>query len=76
MTATILGLLGFATLFAVAGLIPLEKRSCHGSCSAESAADCAACPFAPGAGEPPRTSEGAPSGTGPGGGYAGEGRRR
>lgn len=51
MTAAILGVLGFATLFAVAGMIPLEKRSCQGECSAESAADCAVCPFAPGVAE-------------------------
>jgi hypothetical protein len=47
VTAAILGVLGFATLFAVAGMIPLEKRSCHGECSAESAADCHGCPFGP-----------------------------
>ena len=52
MTAAFLAVLGFASLFAVAGLIPLEKRSCHGECSAERATDCYGCPFAPGTGEP------------------------
>lgn len=61
MTAAILGVLGFATLFAVAGLVPLEKRSCHGSCSAESAADCAGCPFAPGSDEDPDDAGGSAS---------------
>lgn len=52
VTAAILAILGFAMLFAVAGMIPLEKRSCHKDCSAESAADCAGCALAPGNGEP------------------------
>jgi hypothetical protein len=48
VTAAFLAVLGFASLFALAGLIPLEKRSCHGECSAERATDCFGCPFAPG----------------------------
>jgi len=49
VTAAFLAVLGFASLFAVVGLIPLEKRSCHEECSAERGADCYGCPFAPGA---------------------------
>jgi hypothetical protein len=49
VTVAFLAVLGFASLFALAGLIPLEKRSCHGECSAERATDCFGCPFAPGA---------------------------
>ena len=48
MTTALIGILGFATLFAVVGLVPLEAGGCHDGCSAESAADCARCPFAPG----------------------------
>jgi hypothetical protein len=57
VTAAFLAVLGFASLFAMAGLIPLEKRSCHGECSAERATDCYGCPFAPGADVPDTDSE-------------------
>jgi hypothetical protein len=47
MTAAILGVIGFIALFTIAGLVPLERRSCHGDCTAASVADCGACPFGP-----------------------------
>lgn len=46
MIEAMAGILGFALLFSLVGVMPLETGSCHGGeCDASSAADCGSCPL-------------------------------